>query len=94
MNPQQMLIAVQEAIETRPPSTSKSYHICIQEGEICCLPQSHGIEQHPVFFILREKELRDGLTNPQWEILLKALANHFTERDKCPKNPTLLPRPK
>ena len=79
MNPEQLLLAVEESIKTREAYPTDKWVICWLQNKIQCKPKAHVIPDGNIFGQLTDDDLINGLTNLQW-ILIKNKIAHFFER--------------
>lgn len=81
MNPEQLLISVEECIKERPDLPCKSWLICWHEGKLKCLPVGTIKDDGNIFGYFNTDDLTNGLSLDQWGQVAKKIALFF-ERKK------------
>jgi len=89
VNPFQRLIEIGKLIERANPQPDMHYQICINKGEVACLPVSKSARPEIVFFVCSGNVLREGLTSQQWSLLERKLVYYFEGEKKCPEQSKL-----
>ena len=79
MNPEQLLIAVEEAIKLREDEGQKYWIICWHNKKIQCLGSKCTAKPEIIFLTVSGRDCEDGLNIKQWD-LLKVRMKRFFER--------------
>lgn len=82
MNPEKLLNQAATAIANRPLGAHTQYQVCLFKGEIRCLPTRHVPRPEIIFGVFSEHELRDGLTNQQWDRLSGKITLFYWRRER------------
>lgn len=79
-----MLNAVETCIEERTPLDCKKWVLCWHENRLKCLPSRAVKNDGNVFGEFSAEDLKQGLTNDQWDNLLHKIATFFERIKTCP----------
>lgn len=80
MNPEQLLLCVEHAIATRPPSDRKTYRLVLKNRQILCVPTG-SLEPIEVEFGRYPTDTLDaGLTTDEWDRLKLKISNVLRQK--------------
>lgn len=89
MNPEDCIFMIATAIENRPTSLQKTFHLCIFEDRLCCLPDHHTTKKHHVFCKISDFQLKNGFTSKEWYALGSLLMAYIEKHKICLKHQKL-----
>ena len=71
------------AIDTRPCSKRKSYHLCHFNNSISCLPAGHTPISHKIFICMSESEMQKGFNVKKWNTIANTLNAFYQGKYPC-----------
>lgn len=84
MNPETLLNQAAEAIEKRPITCGRHYHIAIVDEKIVCVSSAQPIPQNRIIATFNGEEIEKGLTTKQWDELSRDIITFYEkEAIKC-----------
>jgi len=83
LNSLQYNILACTAIQTRPPSSRKSYHLCHYNKSISCLPKGHTDKAHKIFANITSAEIKGGFNNHRWDKIGAELQTFYQGKYPC-----------
>ena len=83
MNPIQIEILIENAINDRLPSADARYHLCYWEKKIQCCPITHTRKPHKVFHAISRTQMRDGFVADEWRTIVGKIHTYLEGLRKC-----------
>lgn len=80
MNSEQLHQIVQKAIRKQLRDEGRYYHLCWWKEKLRCLPTMHTKDAHPVFFMAPGETFAAGLSEHQWRLIERRLADFCESR--------------
>lgn len=71
-----ILTTCEKLIQSADFSKSNRFHLCLTNDKLCCLPDHHAGESHPIFYVFNEEARRWGLSPKGWTLLEARIAIH------------------
>lgn len=85
MNTETIKNHVMWAIMHRKSHASRKQHLCWLDGHIVCLHRDHTTVAHTVFYHPTQKDIHEGFTGPQWDVIAGRINKYFEETNQCLK---------
>lgn len=80
MNPEKLLMLVQDAIDNRQSNQVGPWRICYLDGKIQCISKHCIRNPEIVFIVITDDQAKYALENQQWELLLTRIARFWSQK--------------
>lgn len=80
MNPERLLQIAANAIDARPVNQIGPWQICYLDGRIQCVSVRCTRVPEMIFLVVSPSDIRDGLSDRQWNQLRKSIARFGSQK--------------
>jgi len=86
MNPEIVLLVVQNLIEQRPLGKDQQFILCIVKDKLVLLNGRPPKEHDKLIAVISEWQATHGLSNEQWNNIANKIVSYYTKEKICQKD--------